>query len=59
MLLQDYPQISPVKGSYDKVVSIEMFEHGGREHHETFFRSVSKLLNKRHAIAGLPNQHNS
>ncbi|MES2603578.1 MAG: cyclopropane-fatty-acyl-phospholipid synthase family protein [Pseudomonadota bacterium] len=32
------------KGSYDRVVSIGMFEHVGRPYHATYFRKVNELL---------------
>ena len=35
-----------VEGTFDRIVSIGMFEHVGRAHYETFFRKVSKLLNR-------------
>ena len=51
VLLQDYREIPPVDGGYDKVVSIEMLEHVGRENLETYFSCISNLLNDRHGIA--------
>ncbi|KAF4624985.1 hypothetical protein G7Y89_g13183 [Cudoniella acicularis] len=38
VLLQDYRHIQKVEGGYDKVVSIEMIEHVGREHLGDFIR---------------------
>ena len=39
--LEDYRHLT---GSYDKVVSIEMFEAVGLEHYDTYFSSVDRLL---------------
>lgn len=39
--LQDYRDVS---GEYDKVASIGMAEHVGRENHETYFRSAYQSL---------------
>jgi cyclopropane-fatty-acyl-phospholipid synthase len=33
-----------VKGQFDRIVSVGMFEHVGVPHHETFFRRVASLL---------------
>lgn len=41
LLKSDYRDL---EGSYDKVVSVEMFEAVGHEFHATFFRKVSDLL---------------
>lgn len=51
VLLQDYREINPIEGGYDKIVSIEMLEHVGRENLEGYFASVSRLLNDRNGIA--------
>jgi len=51
VLLQDYRQAPAVEGGYDKIISIEMLEHVGRENHETYFACVSKLLNAKHGVA--------
>ena len=40
--LQDYRNVS---GSFDRIVSIGMFEHVGVKHHREFFAKVSSLLN--------------
>jgi cyclopropane-fatty-acyl-phospholipid synthase len=39
--LQDYRE---VRGEFDKVVSIGMFEHVGKEYHATYMRQVHALL---------------
>jgi cyclopropane-fatty-acyl-phospholipid synthase len=39
--LQDYRE---VQGSFDKVVSVGMFEHVGKEYHATYMRKVHDLL---------------
>lgn len=41
LLLKDYRQLS---GSFDKIVSIEMFEAVGFEHYDEFFSACDKLL---------------
>jgi cyclopropane-fatty-acyl-phospholipid synthase len=40
--LQDY---RATKGSYDRIVSVGMFEHVGVPHFQTYFDHVAKLLN--------------
>lgn len=42
--LRDY---ATLEGPYDKIASIGMFEHVGLDHHETYFRTVSRLLKPR------------
>jgi cyclopropane-fatty-acyl-phospholipid synthase len=39
--LEDYRQ---TKGTYDRIVSVGMFEHVGVDHYRTFFRRVAELL---------------
>lgn len=51
VLLVDYRKIPMVENGFDKVVSIEMIEHVGREHLALYFKCVSGLLNKSHGIA--------
>lgn len=51
VLLMDYRKIPMVENGFDKVVSIEMIEHVGREHLAVYFRRVSNLLNQNHGIA--------
>ena len=41
LLLRDYRDLS---GSFDKIVSIEMFEAVGFEHYDEFFRACDRLL---------------
>lgn len=53
VMLQDYTQ---VKGEFDKIASIGMFEHVGIANHPTYFRTVHRLLRPQglylhHAIA--------
>lgn len=48
VMLMDYRN---VEGVFDKVVSIEMIEHVGRENLATYFKVVDKLLDKKHGIA--------
>ncbi|WP_435874768.1 cyclopropane fatty acyl phospholipid synthase [Pandoraea capi] len=40
-LLQDYRELH---GSFDKIVSVGMFEHVGPKNYETYFDTVSRLL---------------
>ncbi|KAL3427471.1 cyclopropane-fatty-acyl-phospholipid synthase [Phlyctema vagabunda] len=42
--LCDYREIPPVEGGYDKIVSVEMLEHIGKEHLKTFFETITRLL---------------
>jgi len=51
VLLKDYREISPLENGYDKVVSIEMLEHVGKENHAEYFACISNLLNRHHGIA--------
>jgi cyclopropane-fatty-acyl-phospholipid synthase len=39
--LTDYREVS---GSFDRIVSVGMFEHVGASHHRRFFRQIKKLL---------------
>jgi cyclopropane-fatty-acyl-phospholipid synthase len=41
LLLKDYRELS---GSFDKIVSIEMFEAVGFDHYDEFFRACDRLL---------------
>jgi cyclopropane-fatty-acyl-phospholipid synthase len=41
--LRDYRDLD---GTFDRIVSIGMFEHVGLDHHETFFRKMSALLDR-------------
>ena len=41
--LVDYREL---KGSFDRIVSVGMFEHVGIKFYKTFFRQVNNLLNK-------------
>jgi cyclopropane-fatty-acyl-phospholipid synthase len=50
VMLMDYRKIAG-EGVFDKVVSIEMIEHVGRENLATYFKCIDKLLNKKHGIA--------
>ena len=52
VLLCDYRALpAPDKGSYDKVVSIEMLEAVGREYLETYFECINHLLKPEGGIA--------
>jgi len=46
--LQDYRE---VKGKFDKIVSIEMIEHVGRENLAEYFRTVDRLLDEKIGVA--------
>ncbi len=41
--LEDYRRIG---GTFDRIVSVGMFEHVGVNHYDTFFRRVNELLNQ-------------
>jgi cyclopropane-fatty-acyl-phospholipid synthase len=41
-VLRDY---RAERGSYDRIVSVGMFEHVGPKHYETYFKQVHRLLN--------------
>ncbi|CZR62461.1 uncharacterized protein PAC_12358 [Phialocephala subalpina] len=53
VLLLDYREISAEENQFDRVVSIEMMEHVGRENFTTYFKGISKLLHKKRGIAVL------
>ncbi|MCL4768017.1 MAG: cyclopropane-fatty-acyl-phospholipid synthase family protein [Hyphomicrobiaceae bacterium] len=40
--LEDYRRVA---GTFDRIVSVGMFEHVGVNHYATFFRRISRLLN--------------
>lgn len=42
--LQDYRDIDPQEGRFDRIVSVGMFEHVGLRFHEAFFRQCHALL---------------
>ncbi|MXP14417.1 methyltransferase domain-containing protein [Altererythrobacter confluentis] len=44
--LMDYRDLAKRKITYDRIVSVGMFEHVGRPQFETFFRAASNLLNE-------------
>jgi cyclopropane-fatty-acyl-phospholipid synthase len=46
--LQDYRE---VKGKFDKIVSIEMIEHVGRENLAEYFGTVDRLLHSKKGVA--------
>ncbi|WP_439426204.1 class I SAM-dependent methyltransferase [Oenococcus alcoholitolerans] len=56
VLLQDYRE---VKGQYDLVTSVGMFEHVGKENLETYFKEVHEFLKPegRALIHGITGQH--
>jgi cyclopropane-fatty-acyl-phospholipid synthase len=43
-LLCDYRNTPRPEGGYDRVVSVEMVEHVGKDHMDTFFAFISRLL---------------
>ncbi|KAL9104064.1 MAG: hypothetical protein Q9163_000961 [Psora crenata] len=52
VLLCDYRALPmPKQGPYDKIVSIEMLEHVGREYLELYFQCIHKLLKPAGGIA--------
>ncbi|KAF2119539.1 Mycolic acid cyclopropane synthetase-domain-containing protein [Lophiotrema nucula] len=50
MVLCDYRSTPMPKGGYDRIISIEMLEHVGREYMHEYFASISKLLKKEGGI---------
>ncbi|KAF2186649.1 cyclopropane-fatty-acyl-phospholipid synthase [Zopfia rhizophila CBS 207.26] len=44
VILCDYRSTPKPPGGYDRVVSVEMLEHVGKEHMDEYFASISKLL---------------
>lgn len=44
VVLCDYRSTPRPKGGYDRVLSVEMLEHVGKEHMDEYFASISKLL---------------
>lgn len=53
ILLMDYREMSAAENQFDKVVSIEMIEHVGKENLATYFKCITNLLHKKHGIAVL------
>lgn len=51
VLLEDYRAISRRGQIFDKVVSIEMMEHVGKDHLEEYFRIVHEVLKRKGGIA--------
>ena len=50
VILCDYRKTPKPLGGFDRVVSIEMLEHVGKEFMDTYFASISDLLNTEHGI---------
>ncbi|CAD6457633.1 552469fa-e615-4877-9594-3bfc831c7e3c [Sclerotinia trifoliorum] len=51
ILLCDYREIpKPSPAGFDRVISVEMLEHVGKEYMEIYFREISRLLNPEHGI---------
>ncbi|THV47660.1 hypothetical protein BGAL_0297g00170 [Botrytis galanthina] len=51
ILLCDYRETpKPSPAGFDRIISVEMVEHVGGEYMETYFRTISELLNKEHGI---------
>ncbi|KAF5875821.1 putative cyclopropane-fatty-acyl-phospholipid synthase protein [Botrytis fragariae] len=51
ILLCDYRQTpKPSPAGFDRIISVEMVEHVGEEYMETYFRTISELLNKENGI---------
>ncbi len=42
--LQDYRDVTPSDGQFDKITSVGMFEHVGLKHLETYFSKINALL---------------
>ncbi|KAJ8070905.1 hypothetical protein OCU04_001264 [Sclerotinia nivalis] len=51
ILLCDYRKTpKPSPAGFDRVISVEMLEHVGKEYMEIYFREISELLNPEHGI---------
>ncbi|OJJ99052.1 hypothetical protein ASPACDRAFT_30070 [Aspergillus aculeatus ATCC 16872] len=52
ILFCDYRQVSPPEdgGYYDRIISVGMFEHVGREYLPEYFTTISRLLDPKHGI---------
>ncbi|RAH50535.1 cyclopropane-fatty-acyl-phospholipid synthase, partial [Aspergillus brunneoviolaceus CBS 621.78] len=52
ILFCDYRQVSPPGdgGYYDRIISVGMFEHVGREYLPEYFATISRLLDPKHGI---------
>ncbi|RYP17141.1 hypothetical protein DL765_004674 [Monosporascus sp. GIB2] len=51
VLLKDYRELLEYSKPFDKVVSIEMIEHVGKDHLPAYFRTVDRLLKRNGGIA--------
>lgn len=51
ILLKDYRELSGSQFQFDKIVSIEMLEHVGKEHLTHYFSCIHKLLKPKQGIA--------
>ncbi|RYP74059.1 hypothetical protein DL771_003248 [Monosporascus sp. 5C6A] len=51
VLLKDYRELSEYSKPFDKVVSIEMIEHVGKDHLPAYFCTVDRLLKRNGGIA--------
>ncbi|ESZ90408.1 hypothetical protein SBOR_9196 [Sclerotinia borealis F-4128] len=51
ILLCDYRETpKPSSAGFDRVISVEMLEHVGKEYMETYFKEISELLNPEHGV---------
>ena len=50
VLLCDYRQAPMPEGGYDRIVSIEMFEHVGEKYMNQYFETISKLLKPKNGV---------
>lgn len=49
--LEDYRETKRIEGGSDRVVSVEMLEHVGREWMDGYFGCIRALLNEEHGVA--------
>ncbi|KAE8380442.1 cyclopropane-fatty-acyl-phospholipid synthase [Aspergillus bertholletiae] len=51
ILYCDYRNVpAPPSGTYDRIISVGMFEHVGREYLAEYFATISRLLHPKHGI---------
>jgi cyclopropane-fatty-acyl-phospholipid synthase len=57
ILLCDYRDAPTPEGGYDRVVSVEMIEHVGKEHIDVYFREIEKRLNNENGPLSLTKRY--
>ena len=50
VLLCDYRNTPRIEGGYDRIVSVEMLEHVGKEFMDGYFGAIDRLLNREYGV---------